>query len=54
MAKELWEEVRDSFDQLNGLHDEKIKENFDLLGTVGMDLNFIHGHIMTILKLLCE
>lgn len=54
MAKELWEEVRDSFDQLNGLHDEKIKENFDLLGTDDMDLNFIHGHIMTILKLLCK
>jgi hypothetical protein len=54
MAKELWDEVSGSFDEYNGLHSEKIKENFELLGTVGMDLNSIHEHIIVIFKLLCE
>lgn len=54
MAKELWDEVSGSFDEYNGTYDEKIKEKFELLGTVGMDLNLIHEHIMAILKLLCE
>jgi len=54
MAKELWDEVSGSFDEYNGLHNEKIKEKYELLGTVGMDLDSIHEHIVAILKLLCE
>ncbi len=54
MAKELWDEVSGSFDDYNGLHNELITEKFELLGTVGMDLNSVHEHIMAILKLLCE
>ena len=54
MAKELWDEVSTSFDEYNGLHNEEIKEKFNLLGSVGMDLNSIHEHILAILKLLCK
>ena len=54
MAKELWDEVSGSFDVYNGTHKEKIKEQFELLGTVGMDLDSIHEHTMAILNLLCE
>jgi hypothetical protein len=54
MAKELWDEVSGSFDEYNGIHNEKIKEKFELLGAVGMDLNSVHEHIMALLKLLRE
>lgn len=54
MAKELWDEVSENFDNLNGAVHRDIKRRFAHLGDANLSLADIHTHIMAILNLLAR